>query len=274
MIPNLLIPGAAKSGTSSLHEYLDLHPNIEMSRIKEPHFFTKNGRYKKGLEFYKDVFNNKNVNYWGESSTAYLGDELSQKRIRNDLENVKFIVILREPVKRAISHYRWQVSLLQESRSFRKAVKYNMKNPVDVRKPGWGGHVKAYFEGSLYGKQLHNLIRKFGKENIHVITSKELKSNPNSTLKRCFDFLGLEPIDITVNIKANSTNKIPGRVNRLKKFIAKAVKRGILDLRLLYLAANNKIGTVTKTDKIWLEKNLEEDKELLFNYYPNISERW
>src|SRR5690606_3691557 len=124
MTPNLIVPGAPKSGTSSLHEYLNLHPDIEMSRVKEPHFFTHNKIYQEGLDFYKKMFLNPQIKYHGESSTAYFSDQLALKRIQKDVKDVKFILILRNPVERTISHYRWLVSHFQEFRSFRRSIEY------------------------------------------------------------------------------------------------------------------------------------------------------
>ncbi|NGP76699.1 hypothetical protein G3570_08645 [Balneolaceae bacterium YR4-1] len=274
MKPNLIIPGAAKSGTSSLHEYLNLHPDIEMSREKEPYYFTLNKRYAEGLTFYDNLFNNKKARYWGESSTAYFVDRVALKRIKKELGGVKFIVILRDPVMRAVSHYLWQVSLFEEFRSFRNAVEYNIRTPVDFRKPGWGGHFKSYYEESLYGEKLQYLINEFGRKNIYVITSKELINDANKALHGCFEYLGLKPITITVDIKANTTSKIDDRKGRLRSFCAKAIRRGVLDFRLLYLAAKNKVGNVSKEDLIWLRDILEEDIRLLQKYYPDIDKRW
>jgi len=245
-----------------------------MSRVKEPHFFTHNNRYNEGLSFYNQLFNNKEAKYFGESSTAYFVDTLALKRIRKELKDVKFIVILRDPVMRAVSHYQWQVSLFEEFRRFRKAVECNINTPVDFRKPGLGGHFKSYYEESLYGNKLNYLIQEFGNENIHVITSKELITDANTTLKGCFEFLGLSPIVISVNITSNSTKQLPGRLGKLRSFLAKAIRKGVLDFRLLYLALNDKVGSVSEDDKTWLRKILEDDIKLLQKYYPDISERW
>jgi hypothetical protein len=274
MIPNLIIPGAAKSGTSSLHEYLNLHPKIEMSRIKEPHFFTFDFRYKAGLSFYKDLFSNKDATFYGESSTAYLHDDVSIERIAKDLPAAKLIVTLREPTTRAISHYLWQVGLKQEFRSFRKAVEYNIKKRIDWRKPGAGGHFKAYYECSLYGKRIEKLLGLFGENNVHVITTKELSKNVDSTLKGCFEFLGLEPIEIQQKINSNKTLKLEDPSTLLKNFVTNSVFRGVVDFRLPYLAMNRRIGKISEKDKEWLAQCFAEDVSLLSSYYPDISKRW
>jgi|SRR5699024_595740 len=274
MIPNLIIPGASKSGTSSLHEYLNLHPNIEMSRVKEPHYFTHNNRYELGLQLYENLFINNNVKYHGESSTAYFSDELSINRINNDLNDVKFVILLRNPVDRTISHYLWQVSLLQEFRTLRKAVEYNIYNPIDYRNAGWGGHFKNYYGSSLYGKNLKRLIDSFGKENIFLITTKELYEDTNTCLNSCFDFLELRNFKISNKIESNKTKNLLSGKELLKKFVGKSLKRGVVDFRLLYQAIKPSIGRVTEEDRNWLFSLYKEDLILLKKNYPDIEYRW
>jgi CRISPR/Cas system CSM-associated protein Csm2 small subunit len=273
-IPNLIIPGAGKSGTSSLHEYLNLHPKIEMSRKKEPHYFTVNDRYKLGFDFYDDLYIKSRVEYYGESSTAYFCDEVAVKRIRRDLQHLKIIILLKNPVERSVSHYLWQVSLLQEFRTFRKAVKYNINNPVNYRKPGWGGHFKSYYYASLYGRNVEKFINNFGKENIHIITTKELAEDTKNCLNGCFEFLKLPNYNISQKVRSNKTKKILNAGTLIKKFIAKTVKRGVVDFRLLYRAINRSIGKVREEDKIWLQGLLEDDLSILRKYYPDIEKRW
>lgn len=274
MIPNLIIPGAAKSGTSSLHEYLNLHPDIEMSRRKEPHYFTIESRYKEGFSYYDNLFNNRNASFYGESSTAYFNDDISIERIARDLPDVKLIVILREPISRAISHYLWLVGLKQELRSFRKAMEYSIKNPTNWQNPDAGGNYKAYFECSLYGRRLEKLIKLFGYSKIHVITTKEISENPNETLEGCFDFLGLVPIKINLNITSNKTTRQDNSFSLIRSFGSKALKRGIIDLRLLYLALNQNIGKISEDDKKWLSQHFEKDRIKLSELYPDIQARW
>ncbi|MEA3642075.1 MAG: hypothetical protein VBE63_19355, partial [Lamprobacter sp.] len=114
---NLVVPGFPKSGTSSLHEYLDLHPQINMSRHKESHFFAIEKHWNKGWDYHNSLFNiSKDYSYYGESSTIYCISEKSIERIQSSLKSPKFIFLLRHPVQRVLSHYRWLCALGLERR--------------------------------------------------------------------------------------------------------------------------------------------------------------
>ena len=112
-LPNLLIVGAAKSGTTSLHNYLKQHPDIFMTQHKEPHFLINSqigeSRVHKGvvrLEEYKKMFKTKEeYRYKGESSVMYLAfPEFSIKSIKKYLTPyVKIIIMLRNPIDRAFA---------------------------------------------------------------------------------------------------------------------------------------------------------------------------
>ena len=108
--PNLFIPGAAKSGTSTLHEILNYHPNISMSSVKEP-FFWVNQNFlhytQKNWDNYLSLFKEKkNATFRGESSTGYMLFPEFLDRIKIlEVENLKLIFILRNPIDRIYSHY-------------------------------------------------------------------------------------------------------------------------------------------------------------------------
>lgn len=110
-LPNLLIIGAMKCGTTSLHNYLAMHPNIFMSKNKEPNFFCAE-RDEHTINWYLNLFRNKENHhkYSGESSIGYSkSHEFSSvpQRIKNYKPDVKLIYIVREPIKRMISEYQY-----------------------------------------------------------------------------------------------------------------------------------------------------------------------
>ncbi len=122
-LPNFLVIGAAKSGTTALHEYLKQHPQIYMSPQKEPHFFSLEGKKVDfrgpgdkreeqlnnsvtNIEDYRKLFQGvSNEIAIGESSTSYLNNPEAPERIRHYIPNAKLIAILRNPVARAYSSF-------------------------------------------------------------------------------------------------------------------------------------------------------------------------
>jgi len=266
-ICNLIIPGAAKSGTSSLHEYLDQHPLISMSSSKEPHHFCRNDRYAGGSAAHNSLFQEKSsVRYFGESSTGYLPWAPAAERIARDLHCPKVIIILRHPVSRCFSHFRWRYRLGLEKRSFLDAVKEDGFG-YHPEKPSQFGYM-AYLEFSQYSKQCPFWESTFGKENCLLLSSRELLGDQESTLARCLDFLDLPRIPAgKSSTKVNETSALgrrsPPAVTRLASLVPESfksfnvyrkIKRG-----LLRSVAPNPPAVMTADERAYLEDILSED---------------
>ncbi|RLF35719.1 MAG: sulfotransferase, partial [Thermoplasmata archaeon] len=102
MLPNFVIAGPPKSGTTSLLFYLERHPDVFV--INEPHFFSRN--YEKGIEWYESLFEkHKKEKAVGEKSPSYFFDPKVPLRIKKHIPDVKLIFIFRDPIKRAYSEY-------------------------------------------------------------------------------------------------------------------------------------------------------------------------
>lgn len=190
---NLIIPGVPKSGTSSLHEYLNLHPGIQMSSNKEPGYFSVDAIRKKGPEWYDELFSgaDENVRYFGESSTSYAYDSKAMTRIKKAIPAVKLIIIVRNPIDRLFSHYRWMRRQGDEDLSLKEAIHreqelgYNPNRSIN-------GHYNTYVRASKYSKYIPHILDDFGKKNVYLIQSEALKKNALIEMNKCFDFLGLE----------------------------------------------------------------------------------
>ncbi len=202
-LPNLLIVGAAKSGTTSLHNYLKQHPAIFMTEHKEPHFLINSeigeSRVHKGvitLEEYKKMFETKRgYSYKGESSVMYLAfPEFSIKNIKKHLTpDVKIIIMLRNPIERAFAGYlhnlRYNPS---ENLSFEQAIENSedrYHKDIDITPD------TRYLHVGMYDNQVKQYIKAFG-DNVHVIIYDDYVSNINLCLEEVFDFLKIEKIAI------------------------------------------------------------------------------
>lgn len=204
--PNLFIPGAAKSATSTLHDMLNIHPEIFMSEIKEPHYFTNNVLFKNSEKYYSLFREKGDVLYRGESSTGYMVFPEVPSNILSEIgEGAKFIFILRNPVDRAFSHYSWVRSKGREKRSFENAFLYDINDELNSNNHLGFGY-KNYFKFGLYAEHLNRFFKVFPRENILVITSESLKNNPLQTLNHCFRFLGVAHLESIAPIQRNKTN--------------------------------------------------------------------
>lgn len=185
-----------KAGSTSLHDYLNLHPSIFMSERKEIDFFVKERNYSKGLEWYKAHFPEKAL-YRGESSINYTKQHVFKnvpERIKNDLgEEVKFIYIVRNPVDRFVSNFTDSKTYghIPPSFSINDFVKDLDSNPL--------------IKTSLYNFQISEYIENFSRKNFLFIKSDRLKNYPEDTMREVFHFLGLEAIILEKEITRNSS---------------------------------------------------------------------
>lgn len=211
VLPNLFIPGAAKSATSSLHEYLGRHPQIFMSRTKEPHFFSTDlnfqDNFPEKLQAYARLFEDgESCLFRGESSTGYMVFPGVVERIKNTIPDPRFIFIFRNPIDRAYSHYWWLRGRGYETRTFSEALLADMYDvPHSENRIKGGGGYRYYFAFGMYGAYLRSFMNVFGRERVNIITTEGLKGNLAQTLNACFCFLGLESLEKINPIRTNET---------------------------------------------------------------------
>lgn len=208
---NLVVPGAGKSGTSSLHEALHKHPKICMSEQKEPHFFCRSGKYAQGPNYHNGLFAPEGTEeFFGESSTGYMIWPDAIEKIARDLTNPKIILLLRHPVARTISHWKWRVKLGLEIRPLQAAIEKNGYGYDAERLDGGYGYM-SYLQFSEYSKYCPLWVEKFGKENCLIINTDDLKNDFQNTMSRCFSFLDLDNFKFKDEVNANETKNLVGR---------------------------------------------------------------
>jgi len=204
---NLFIVGAAKSGTTSLYDYLSQHPDIFFPSVKEPNFYSDAESHnpaaylkpKKGQYYHNKIINNpavyfrlfdqvENQKIVAESSPSYLWDPKAARRIYNDFPRAKIIILLRDPIERAFSHFLMDIKDGNQSESnLKKALLIDAKTQPKV----WGkSHL--YTEIGLYYEQVKNYIDIFGPNQIKVIIYKDFITNTERNLKAICQFLNID----------------------------------------------------------------------------------
>jgi len=203
-LPNFLIIGAARTGTTSLYYYLKQHPQIFMSPRKEPRFFAFEGKkeqkghfgsrplpsYSTRWEEYIKLFDKvKDEKIIGEASTVYLYHPDAPKRIQRYLgESVTMVAILRNPIERAISHYMYNLRRGAEPGT---TLEEAIKAEEDRIAQGWAEFFH-YKRMGLYGQQLQRYFDIFRPDNIKVFLYEDFQKAPMSVVKQVFDFLKIE----------------------------------------------------------------------------------
>jgi len=203
--PDFMIIGAQRSGTTSLFYYLSQHPQILPSFTKEVHFFDGGlnpeiDNFKKGLRWYRGHFRLKifctTDCVAGEASPLYIYNPLAPLRIKQHIENVKLIAVLRNPTERAISHYFHEVKKRREWLPPLQAFQEEERRMNEVMT---GNDYKSnafihfsYKKRGLYKEQLERYLRYFCREQLLILNSEVLFQDPQKFLRTVFDFLEVD----------------------------------------------------------------------------------
>ena len=178
-LPNFIIIGGLKCGTTSIHHYLGLHPDIHMSKPKELNFFAAEQNWDLGFEWYKGRFDS-TVKINGESSPHYTNRPRFNgvaERIHEYCPDARLVYMVRDPIKRILSHWVHATGAGYETREFVETLS----------KPD-----TSYIHRSMYWMQLQPYLELFDPGQIEVITQEELGSNRDGTMKKAFTFLGVD----------------------------------------------------------------------------------
>ncbi len=209
-LPNFILFGAPKAGTTSLHQALDQHPEVWMSQNKEPVFFG-NSRFVRDEEKGKateadpsgDVFRRGIVdepeNYLalfsgvtdekaiGEASVTYLRSFIACRRLRNLLPDVKLVAVLRQPADRAHSNYWYLVQAGIEPAPTFEAALADEPRRIEA---GWS-NMTHHKEWGFYGAQLAHYYQYFPRENIKIFLYDDWRADPQRVLRELFEFVGV-----------------------------------------------------------------------------------
>lgn len=212
--PNFLIVGAARAGTTSLYEYLKLHPEIFMSQIKEPQYFVQGfglfNRFNDYLELFRMAKGKKAI---GEASTAYLFTVESPMWIRSMLGDIKIIIMLRNPAKRALSHYNYMVQQgFEDAATFEEAL---AKEPIRCQDPNFRAHNLAgdftgylYFAIGSYYVQVKRYLDTFSQDRIAIYLFEDFVRNPLLIYRKILTFLDVDSSFLPL-IKIHNESRIP-----------------------------------------------------------------
>lgn len=180
-LPNLIVIGGLKCGTTSLHHYLNLHPEVAMSRPKELNFFVAELNWELGVDWYRSHFT-AGVPVRGETSPHYTNLPRFRgvaERMRETLgDDARVIYMVRHPIERLLSHYLHSVGGGYEERPLEEAV-------ADPR--------CAYVQRGLYAMQAAPYAEAFGADRVLIVGREELAREREATMRRVFEFARVDP---------------------------------------------------------------------------------
>ena len=296
-LPNFLIVGAAKSGTSSLHNYLNQHPDIFMPtftsaglKVKEPRFLIKNkvkNRLPKGIwkyEDYKSLFDGVNNEIAiGESTVLYLYyyNEAIKNIKRYLTEDVRIIIMLRNPIDRAYSAYLFASRTHQENQNFKEAL-MNARKRFDEDETL--SPMILYKELGLYFEMVKAYMKNFKK--VHIILYDDFVSQTDIEVQEVLDFLNISKrISIDTNRVINSGGKRwdsrtvkdllmgEGILKQFIKFLLPQKLRFIIKKRLTNIFTSN-AKSMNESIKRDLFEYYKKDIQLLENLINKDLSQW
>jgi Sulfotransferase domain len=199
-LPDFLVLGAQKAGTTALYAYLRWHPGITGPSWKEVSFFDRH--WWRGVRWYRGQFPLRSRGRLvGEASPSYLFHPLAPERARAVVPDARLVVVLRDPVDRAYSQYQHEVALGREPLSFEDALaaeEGRTRGEVErlVADPRafsheWWDH--TYAARGLYAEQLERWLAMFPRDQLLVVTSDDLGKRPAETYASILSFLGAAP---------------------------------------------------------------------------------
>lgn len=197
-MPDFIIIGAQRCGTTSLYRYLVEHPSILSAFEKEVHFFDT--YYEKGISWYRAHFPRPEAGYvTGEATPYYIFHPCVPSRISKVVSQAKLIVLLRNPVDRAFSHYHHEIREGWETLSFEKAISAERQRLAGEREKLLSDQTywsvshqhHSYLSRGIYVDQLETWERFFPREQMLILNSEDLYDRPLATLERVTAFLGL-----------------------------------------------------------------------------------
>ncbi len=214
-LPNLIVIGAMKCATTSLHWYLDLHPEVAMSRPKAVNLFvTQRELGATDIKEYRSRFP-ADVPVRGESSPSYTKKQMYPgvpERISRFLPDVRLVYIIRDPIERIISHYAHAWASRMEERELDEALDNLEQN--------------HFVEPSLYHAQLSAFLEYYPLSQIHVTTLERLKTHSESTMREVFHFLGVESSFVSPDFgQAQHSSREKRRVTRVGQFARQKLGR-------------------------------------------------
>ena len=224
VLPDFLVLGAQKSGTTSLIKYLEDHPAFVAPYFKEVNYFALH--YHHSLSWYKAHFPTRThmeiikrlhgEAFCGEATTYYMDHPLAPSRVQQTLPHARFIVLLRDPVRRAISHYHHCVFYrLEDAPTLKEALSREPKRldgelqrlKADPQHDSYAFCHQSYRTRGIYADQLKRWFEHFPRERFLILGAHELFEQPRLTMDRVTDFLDVKPLPGNIAFKVHNSLK-------------------------------------------------------------------
>jgi hypothetical protein len=261
-LPNFLIIGAMKSGSTTLYNHLRDHPRAFLTSYKEPEFFVAEKTWSRGIAWYESLFADAgDALAVGEASTSYT--KLTEftgvpARISSVVPDARLIYILRQPIERIRSMYEHMVLTGRERRAIDEAV---LDDPM-------------YLGASLYGANIRRYLEHFPLEQLHVVLTDDLQQDLVGTMRQVTDFLGLAPEETFVPVHRTDLETSERRPDRRVKTWLRDSPTAYRALEMLPESVRDGLRTLTTRPPSGHRAQLGADaeKQLMEQLAPDLAD--
>ncbi len=292
-VPNFILVGAMKAGTTALCRYLAQHPDVFIPELKEPHYFLTTCKtevetlsYEEYLDLFTPALTETAI---GEGSTWYLYDPGAAKFIHDTIPSTKIIAILRNPCDRAFSHFMYEVrdakqNVQSSHEIYNKFIECIETEDITLEERYWtknGKIDRPYIKMGMYSCQLNKYYRYFQKEKIKVVLYEDFSRNPIGTVNEIFRFIGVDcsyklevmgRVNVSGYPKSRFIHNLYSKQNvarklikqlipsaNLRKRITRQVMMANIDEYKLFPEIRKKLITIFEPDILNLQKQLSVD---------------
>ncbi len=216
---NALVIGAGRSGTTSLCSMLESHPEVCFSVVKEVHYFSIKELFDRGEKYYHSFFgHHKGEKIAAAADTYLLMDHTAPQRIKAYNPGMRIIVILRDPVMRAYSSYNYSVNYGHHDAYDEFIASIQKEKDIEKVESIVDRNNLGHFYGSMYAAHLEYWMEIFGRDNILILRTADLKEHPDELQRTLCRFLGIR--EVFMETERKNTNAVP-RSKQLEKFLLK-----------------------------------------------------
>lgn len=287
--PTFIIPGASRSGTSTLWSILRSHPEICMPDQKELRFFDKNQNYAKGIQFYEKMFGrcnqkkeigeasppywNKGIIFDNKGDYKYEENNDSLTRIHKHYPDIKVIFTLRNPVDRLYSQF-WKN--VRQGREHKRSVAEAVKEEINGKRNYINDEFCWVYRNS-YATHFRRWKKAYGKERVKVLIFEEWTEEPKESLEEVYNFLGVEVEKAAPTGVRKNKSRVPRSDTLLsirKRYLGQSLLGKALSKVVRLVNQREGRPTPSKSERAWLFKLFEDEVKEMENMLGRKLDVW